>query len=264
MKNVIQDYIKQLENDEGIIVLYVCEAGSRSWGLESPMSDYDVRFIYMYPTKEYLRIDPIGVGKRKDVIEQKISDTLDISGWELTKTLRLFRKSNPTLLEWLHSEMLYYQHSTTIETIKKLEPTVFSATTCLHHYVNMASSNFKKFDGDCNHSVKLLINVLRPILICKWIKKHNAFPPLDMDLVVEQVVSDEEIEKIIKEILQDKRLGQTNVVPNNINALNTYITKSLQDIKHHLHKQPPLRNQGVTKKLDLVFQNALREVSNKN
>lgn len=43
----------------------------------------------------------MGVGKKRGVIELPINDLLDVSGWDLTKTLKLFRKSNPPLLEWI-------------------------------------------------------------------------------------------------------------------------------------------------------------------
>ena len=36
-----------------------------------------------------------------------IADDLDMSGWELRKALRLLRKSNPPLLEWLKSPVVY-------------------------------------------------------------------------------------------------------------------------------------------------------------
>jgi predicted nucleotidyltransferase len=45
----------------------------------------------------------LSIEDRRDVIEEPISEGLDISGWELRKTLRLLRKSNPPLLEWLKS-----------------------------------------------------------------------------------------------------------------------------------------------------------------
>ena len=63
------------------------------------------RQIYLCPSKDwYLSIDA-----KRDVIELPIDDSLDISGWELTKALRLFRKSNPPLLEWLSSGTVYYE-----------------------------------------------------------------------------------------------------------------------------------------------------------
>jgi len=98
----IKAELARIEEDENISILWACESGSRAWGFESQNSDYDVRFIYLQRTEEYLRASDL-----RDVIEKPISDDLDISGWDLPKALRLFRKSNPPLLEWLQSPIVY-------------------------------------------------------------------------------------------------------------------------------------------------------------
>ena len=49
----------------------------------------------------------LSVEDRRDVIESPISEDLDVSGWELRKALRLLRKSNPPLLKWLKSPIVY-------------------------------------------------------------------------------------------------------------------------------------------------------------
>ena len=36
---------------------------------------------------------------------------LDVSGWDIRKALRLFRKSNPPLLEWLQCPIRYREKS---------------------------------------------------------------------------------------------------------------------------------------------------------
>src|ERR1700677_3992429 len=99
--NSVGEELRRIEQAY-VRVLYACESGSRAWGFASQDSDYDVRFIYVHSRDWYLSIED-----RRDVIEEPISDSLDISGWELRKTLRLLRKSNPPLLEWLKSPGVY-------------------------------------------------------------------------------------------------------------------------------------------------------------
>ena len=98
----IGDELNRLAEDEDVCILYACESGSRAWGFESTDSDYDVRFLYLHPPHWYLRVCP-----GRDVIERPIDDQLDISGWDLRKALQLLRKSNPPLLEWLRSPIIY-------------------------------------------------------------------------------------------------------------------------------------------------------------
>ncbi|MFO5701961.1 DNA polymerase beta superfamily protein, partial [Klebsiella pneumoniae] len=40
-------------------------------------------------------------------MEEVVSKQLDLAGWSITKTLQLAYKSNPTLLEWLNSPIVY-------------------------------------------------------------------------------------------------------------------------------------------------------------
>lgn len=49
----------------------------------------DVRFIYVRPMEDYLRLD-----EPRDVIEWQLDDVLDINGWDLKKTLIQFRRGN--------------------------------------------------------------------------------------------------------------------------------------------------------------------------
>lgn len=101
--------LEQIEKDEDVTIFYACESGSRAWGFPSADSDYDVRFIYVRPRDWYLSID---VEEKRDVIERPINDALDISGWDLRKALKLLRKSNPPLLEWLSSPIVYKEQVT--------------------------------------------------------------------------------------------------------------------------------------------------------
>ena len=98
----VRDALAQVEAERNVRVLFACESGSRAWGFASRDSDYDVRFLYVHRRDWYLSVED-----RRDVIEQPIANDLDVSGWELRKALRLLRKSNPPLLEWLKSPVVY-------------------------------------------------------------------------------------------------------------------------------------------------------------
>ena len=102
MRALIAEKLADIERQHQVTVLYACESGSRGWGFASPDSDYDVRFVYVHRLPWYLTVLP-----GRDVIEQPISGDLDINGWDLRKTLGLLRDSNPTLLEWLRSPIVY-------------------------------------------------------------------------------------------------------------------------------------------------------------
>ncbi len=45
MLDQIQTALSQIEDDDGVTILYACESASRAWGFASADSDYDVRFL---------------------------------------------------------------------------------------------------------------------------------------------------------------------------------------------------------------------------
>ena len=68
----IKNKLKEIEDKENVRILHAVESGSRAWGFASPDSDYDVRFIYVRPLEDYIRLD-----EPRDVIEWKDDGVLD-------------------------------------------------------------------------------------------------------------------------------------------------------------------------------------------
>ena len=98
MRDIIQEInekLDEIEKKEHVKILHAVESGSRAWGFASPDSDYDVRFVYVRPMEDYLRLD-----EPRDVIEWQLDEVLDINGWDLKKALYQFAKGNATLFEW--------------------------------------------------------------------------------------------------------------------------------------------------------------------
>ena len=97
MKDRIIEELKKIEEKENIQIIYAVESGSRAWGFAGTDSDYDVRFIYVHNLDYYLKLEDT-----RDVLEYPINDLLDISGWDISKTLKLAHSSNPSLYEWFN------------------------------------------------------------------------------------------------------------------------------------------------------------------
>jgi len=123
MKKRIIESLAEIEKTENVTILYACESGSRAWGFASTDSDYDVRFLYIHPPSWYLAVN---LESKRDVIERPIEELLDISGWDFRKALMLFRKSNPPLLEWLCSPIVYREELKTASRMRKLAESYYS------------------------------------------------------------------------------------------------------------------------------------------
>ena len=173
MRAQIMQALRDIEARHDVTVLFACESGSRGWGFASPDSDYDVRFIYVNRLPWYLTVTP-----RRDVIELPISGELDVNGWDLRKALGLMRESNPTLLEWLRSPVVYRDDAAAMPRFRALSEAVFSNARGWHHYASMAKKNFREHLQADEVRYKKYLYVLRPLLAARWIRTQAGVPPM--------------------------------------------------------------------------------------
>ena len=129
IKQKIMNELQKIEETENVKIILAVESGSRAWGFASPDSDYDVRFIYVRKKIDYLKLNPI-----RDVIEWRLDEVLDISGWDVKKSLQLLYKSNPTIMEWLVSPIIYTE-TKEAEWIKEIQPQYFSIKKFIRHMI---------------------------------------------------------------------------------------------------------------------------------
>ena len=205
MTDTILQKLQQLERDESIKILYACESGSRAWGFESTDSDYDVRFIYVRPKDEYLNII-----ESPDYTGLPVNEVLDIAGWDLKKTLKLFLKSNSTLYEWLQSPIVYQQDRLFVSELKELMPKYFSLRAGAHHYLSMAYNTFRDDLQTDQLKMKRYFYALRPILACLWILKHGGVPPMEFSKL-RVLITDGDIQKTIESLLSKKKIAGERV-----------------------------------------------------
>lgn len=240
MKEVILKKLSEIETAENVRILLAAEAGSRAWGLDSKESDYDVRFIYVRPQEEYLRLE-----KASDVIERPIRSRLDMSGWDLQKALRLLYRSNPTIFEWLSSHIMYI-HTESANDLRTLALDYFSVKRSVYHYLNMANRIDLEYLQKEIIPVKKYFYALRSVMACRWILEKGTPPPVLFADLMEAELPDSvrgEVESLlaIKTRTEIRKIRQ-------IESLNAYIDKefaiirnSVKDIKEEeRHDWEPL------------------------
>lgn len=200
MTDVILEQLRVLEAQENVRVVYACESGSRAWGFPSADSDYDVRFLYIHPLDWYLSID-----EQRDVIERPIDGGLDITGWEVKKTLKLFRKSNPPLYEWLGSPIVYLEPFSLAARLRDLATVYYSPTACIYHYLHMAQGNFRQYLKGEQVWLKKYFYVLRPILAINWIEQGYGVAPTAFGTLVDRIVTSQPLRSEIEQLIDLKR-----------------------------------------------------------
>lgn len=250
----IREQLKRMETDENVKILYACESGSRAWGFPSRDSDYDVRFLYIRPENWYLSIFP-----KRDVIERPISGLLDINGWDLRKALQLFRKSNPPLLEWLQSPIVYLEDNEAIEPIRRMAPGAFSPKACMHHYLHMAQGNYREYLRGERVKLKKYFYVLRPVLACRWIERYGEMPPVAFESLAALLPAGAELEEAVSHLLARKRAGEELNDEPRIDCINDYLEHEIAYFAEKAPEQPtcPI---SAEEALDRVFRETLKRV----
>jgi predicted nucleotidyltransferase len=224
----IQSELSEIQRAENVKILYACESGSRAWGFPSADSDYDVRFIYVRSRDWYLSID---MDLKRDVIERPLSDQLDISGWDLRKAFQLLSNSNPPLLEWLNSPIIYIESSDVTQRIRDLLPEFYSPVACLHHYLHMARDNFREYLTGETVWVKKYFYVLRPLLAIKWIEETQSVAPVAFQVLFDHLITDIPLKQRIEKLVEDKRNGRELDQGPRIDEISNFIESELKRLE---------------------------------
>lgn len=182
-------------------MLYAAEAGSRAWGFASPDSDYDIRFIYQHPVDWYLSIQ-----KKRDVLEFPITeDLLDVSGWELRKSCRLFIASNPALYEWLVSPIIYREQGEFAGQLRSLVHRQYSRKQLAWHYLRMAEKNYSRYiEPNDRVRLKKYLYVIRPLLMLQWMDSWKTLPPISIYALLENIKLPREVKLALSNLLRVK------------------------------------------------------------
>ena len=193
MIETIQQTLREIEEAQGFRVLYACESGSRAWGFASRDSDFDVRYIFVWPRDEYLKVHVPPEHKHDDFGD------LDMTGWDLRKALHHFGKSNASFYEWLHSPVVYFDGGLR-DALQQLMPQFFQARTGAHHYLGLSRQLWPQESGESINGKKLLY-VLRATLAAQWILQHQTPPPVpfvELLPLVKDMILLSEIEHLIE------------------------------------------------------------------
>lgn len=193
------------EREEGVRILYACESGSRVWGYASPESDYDVFFMYIRQPEWYLTID---VEHRRDVLQRAPNDQIELNGWDVRKALKLLIKSNPPLLEWLQSPLIYRNLYGLVDELRPLLPEYCSPMACHRHYWYMARNNYREHLSEQMVLVKKYFHVLRPLLAVLWTEEGRGLVPIAFQTLVDEMVPDAAVRQAIDDLLVRKQASQ--------------------------------------------------------
>ena len=248
----IQQRLAAAEREHQVTVLLAVESGSRAWGFPSPDSDYDVRFVYAHPTEWYLSVD---LEQKRDVIEYPILDEIDLAGWDLRKTLQLLRKSNPGIIEWLHSPITYRDDKQFRSHALELLPDLFRPQSGIHHYRRMAEKHYRQHLTRQRVALKKYLYALRPLLAAQWIQHHQEPAPLAFHTLL-TLIDSQPVLETIHQLLDRKANSREMADTKPSQLLNRFIEEGLIQLEQVTTGRP---TSAEAESVNHLFQTMLRQ-----
>ncbi len=231
----IKSLCKLIERENRLKILFAVENGSRAWRLSSKNSDYDVRFVFYRPPKDYVRINPM-----PDVISVAFDEKgkrvpvegsfIDFSGFDIIKFARMLSSSNPTTIEWLTSDIVYYGKQNPV--FKNFALRNFNKTSLYFHYKSMCRQNYVKYlKSGSEVTYKKYLYAMRGLLNAKWVVVKGSIPPIDFGEALEKLQKnlDKNVVAKLREIIRLKSKGKEKDIVQNIVDIDNYIESFLKD-----------------------------------
>ena len=246
----IQKTLKELEQQHDLEILFACESGSRAWGFPSQDSDFDVRFIYRRSAEQYLSIF-----KRSDVVQQTITDDLDVSGWDLSKTLSLLYKSNTTVFEWLQSPIVYAEQENFTSAFEALLPAYFQPRALAFHYLGLAANEWNSVAGKDKVRYKKYFYILRSLLAYRWIASRQSIPPITWAALSADADLSSEFLSVTDQWLAEKAEGTERAAAARNPLIDHFIQENLDTGIATTNTFPKHQGDGLA--LDTFFRNQI-------
>lgn len=163
MKKLTIDWIK----NNGLLAFEVI-SGSRSYGLDTPSSDTDIKGVFVLPKDMFYGLE---------YIAQVNNETNDIMYYELKRFMELLSKSNPNILEMLNvpDNCVLYKHPI----MGMLQPEMFISKQCEQSFANYAFTQIKKAYGHEKKIVNLVDAIRKSVMDFCFVHDEIEAVPLN-------------------------------------------------------------------------------------
>jgi hypothetical protein len=198
----IDDALSAIKKTQDVAIPLAIESGSRAWGFPSPDSDYDCRFIYVRPPRDYLSLWP-----KRDVIEAVPDKILDVNGWDIAKALKLLLKGNAVVIEWLTSPISYGTDPRFKDEFVKLVHEVADRVQIGRHYLHLGERQRRTYFKDGKKvPLKKIFYALRPATALRWLRCHpnEAVAPMHFPTLIEECAPPAGVAEFVRDFIARK------------------------------------------------------------
>lgn len=172
-RSLIACYLKCIEAQYNVLIIFATEAGSRRWGIADEQSDYDVRFLFIHHKKEYIKLYRSDL---KTTIEGIVTfpsgQKVDFSGFDLTHFLPRFVAGNWNNVEWISNEGVYIETVSTLAgemccVSEKLMSAKYNRYALWCNYRGLAKRMLRGYEKTGELTLKHLFYIFRAC-VCKF------------------------------------------------------------------------------------------------
>jgi hypothetical protein len=207
MKDQIIARLKAFEKEYGVEIILAVESGSRGWGFASEDSDYDVRFVYKHPFREYLTLIP--PTKSHDWIEGEV----DYEGYDIYKFYDLLLKSNMNIIDWVFQTNIYIDKMKEKERLKELILDGFSRKIYIAHNYGLCQKNYHKYfvaPSENEPTAKRYVYCIRALLSARYCHDNDTIAPQNFNDLIRATLNEED-RKEIEEMVELKKATKEKV-----------------------------------------------------
>jgi len=171
----------------------------------------------------------------------------------------LFRKSNPPLMEWLGSPIIYMDKYSIRSSLREMGKNYYSPLTCFHHYLGTARNHYREATQGEGIKIKSYFYTLRALLATHWVEAgYGGVIPTEFEILLERMVTSSAMKAEIQELLIFKKTGAEKDHKPYLPGISEYIEAELARLEN---TQIPFENKiAPFETLDSFFQNVLAEV----
>lgn len=242
----IEAELAAVEREHGVRILFAVESGSRAWRFPSRDSDYDVRFVYVRPARDYLTVYP-----GRDVIERPLDATLDVNGWDVRKALQLLLRSNAVLIEWLTSPVRYLDGGAASTRLLALAREGADLTSLAYHYDRQTRRSAEEIAA-AGEAVRLktYCYALRTALAALWLRRRREPPPMDLPSLRAGLALDAQLSAAIDALVARKAEATERDTTARLAVLDRVIEDALA---HTPERAEPIARREIAARADALF-----------
>lgn len=270
--------LENLEKEKNITIIFAVDAGSRAYGLHTPISDHDIRAVYVHnDLSKYITPND----EDQSFVFFTDDRYIDINAWDITKAIKHLKESNPSILEWLESSIVYINKInkngvTFKDACDDITKCMHSHLSLMHHYFSMAKKNWNDWIKNKSEVIcKKYLYIVRPLISLIYVMdkletasnvSNSSTEPLNIKLDFELLLNDvkhlisNEIHQTIMELVEIKK-GMINksekILP--ILVLNEWIEKTFDHFEKITKKDDSVSE--VDMKIDSIIKTYNKLVS---